>query len=326
MTTPCHPPALSEQELASTIKAALIGQDAVANAVAREFVRRTTSRPADRPVGILLLAGPDQNDAHLTIAGCLEEVLQSTATAYNLELGWGHDLFLFGSIPVEAKAVTLVDHVRAHPGSLVVFAAVDKAQPQVLARIAAAWRSGTIRDHLGESIPTAGTTFVLTTDLASDQIGQLARNESDPDRLNIECLRLRLDAGFPAVVLTCIDCAFCLCSTTSGELAREQRRRVGEWVAEHELLLEVGGINARVLIDAMDAPISPYAKEDGEDLDYLERWLREAKAQGASEVRLVPGEDGILVVPSGKSAATEPSKSPATAEEGSSPDTSGVRQ
>jgi hypothetical protein len=42
-------------------------------------------------------------------------------------------------------------------------------------------------------------------------------------------------------------------------------------------------------------------------------------------IRLVLGEDGILVVPAGKFAATEPLESPASAEEGSSSDASGAR-
>ncbi|MFC4173687.1 hypothetical protein ACFOYU_16765 [Microvirga sp. GCM10011540] len=89
IVTTSHSPTLTEQEFASAIRFALIAQDAVANAIAREFVRRTTSRPADWPGGVFLLAGPNQDNAHLIIAGCLAEVLPAPAAAFNMELGWG---------------------------------------------------------------------------------------------------------------------------------------------------------------------------------------------------------------------------------------------
>jgi hypothetical protein len=325
VTTPPHPPTLSEQELANIIKAEIIGQDTVVNAVARELVRRITSRPADRPVGIFLPAGPNQDHAHHTISRCLAEVLRATAAAYNMNLGWRQDLFLFRSAPVASKVMTFIGRVKAHPRLLLVITVIERAYPQVLAQLEEAWHRGTIRNHMGKHISIAGTTIVLTTDLASEQIGQLARSESDPDRLHIECLKLLLGAGFPATVVTSIDRAFCLRSNTAGELARDQHRRFQECVAEHGLQLEAGGIDARVLIDAMDPPIGPYAAKDGIDLRDLDQRLSEAKAQGAAVVRLVLGENGILVVPPAKPAATKLPTSPAAAEEGSSPETSGAR-
>ncbi|MFC4173686.1 hypothetical protein ACFOYU_16760 [Microvirga sp. GCM10011540] len=212
--------------------------------------------------------------------------------------------------------------MKAHPGSLVVLTAIEKADPQVLAQLEEAWQRGTIRNHLGEDISIAGTTFVLTTDLASDEIGQLARTESDPDRLYIECLKLLLDAGFSAAVLTYVDRAFCLRSNTAGELARDHHRHLQEWVAEYGLHLEAGALMPG---SCMDPPNGPYATEDGVNWSDLDRKVSKAKTKRASVVRLVLGEDSILVVPAGKPVAPEPSTFPASAEEGSSPETAGAK-
>ena len=53
-----------------------------------------------------------------------------------------------------------------------------------------AWSQGFIDDEAGEKIPLADAIFVLTTEVAQEQIGQIARGEPDPDRLHVECLKL----------------------------------------------------------------------------------------------------------------------------------------
>ena len=38
--------------------------------------------------------------------------------------------------------------------------------------------------------------FILTTEVAQDAIGEIARTDPDPARLHVECLKALVDAGF----------------------------------------------------------------------------------------------------------------------------------
>ena len=58
---------------------------------------------------------------------------------------------------------------------------------------------------LAKGSPLAEATFVLTTEVAQEAIGQIARSEPDPDRLHVACLKLLVDAGFPASLLKSIE-------------------------------------------------------------------------------------------------------------------------
>ena len=51
----------------------------------------------------------------------------------------------------------------------------------------------------------ADAIFVLTTEVAQEQIGQIARGEPDPDRLHVACLKALIDAGFPALIVKSIE-------------------------------------------------------------------------------------------------------------------------
>ena len=294
MTTPSQPLPPSEQELASLLIAITIGQDAVAHAIAREFVPRPPSHLGERS-GVFLLAG-FQPQAHLKMAARLAEELHLRTVGFDLSSDWGRGPALFTSGLRDSDVGSLADHVRAGPGLLVVLTNVEKAHPEVLAQIEAAWRSGGIRDHVGDVIPLGGTTFMLTTELASQAIGQMARHETDPDRLHVACLKMLLDEGCPASILARIDRLFCLRYMTPGEKAREQHRRLVEAVEEDGLQLAAGGIDARILIDIMDPPVGLYADPDCAPLADFDEHLADAKARGIGTVRLVLAERGVAVV------------------------------
>ena len=56
-------------------------------------------------------------------------------------------------------------------------------------------------------VPWLMLIFILTTELAQDEIGEIARTDPDPARLHVECLKALVDAGFPASLLRHVDFA-----------------------------------------------------------------------------------------------------------------------
>ena len=168
-----------------------------------------------------------------------------------------------------------------------------------------AWSQGFIDDEGGEKIPLAEAIFVLTTEVAQEEIGQIARSEPDPDRLHVECLKLLVDAGFPASLLKSIDTAFALKTLTPGEAVLEHYRSFAEQVASHGLVLEEGGIDGRILAHSMDSSIEPTIADTLLPRDKLDARLAQAKAAGIHTVRLVLGEGIIRVVPVGEPSVQE---------------------
>ncbi|MDF2811113.1 MAG: hypothetical protein K0S56_2144 [Microvirga sp.] len=288
VTIPSQTIPFNEQQLAARIKTGVRGQDAAANAIAAEVTRRASSRPADRPIGVFLLAGPDR-ESKVGILNSLEETLQCGGAGYNLSGRWGQEpdaLFrsgVGGGLPDDATA-TLVERLRAHPGAVVVLDAIDKAHPEIVTRLQAAWRTGVLHDSGNEAVSIAGTTFLLLTDVAEEPIGQLARGETDPDRLHIACLRILLDAGFPASLLTSIDRAFCLRRNTAGEQVRALYRWIVMQIEAHGFQVMPGGIDARILVEWMDPPVR---QDAGEIEDHLLHLLEKAKADGQAEFRVI---------------------------------------
>lgn len=323
MTTPSDASPLDAQQLATLIKSEVLGQNAVADAFAAEFALRYQIPVAERPSSVFLLAGAGGMNDKTLIGSTPMFSLQVEREIYDLsdKAGSFPEMF-FGSTHFRpGTAPTLVNALKKRPGLFVLLLSFDKADPVIILEFLSAWKTGTLRNNEGKDPPINGTTFVLTTDLAGESIGQLARRESDPDRLHIESLKLLLDAGFPAGVLTCIDRVFCLRSNTLGELARAQHQEYQEQVEKHGLQLEVGGIDARILIDAMYPPTGLFTAESGVDFDDLDRQLSEAKAQGVSVVRLVVGDENVLVIPMNEHASTALSSAPADAQQMAPPDT-----
>ena len=128
------------------------------------------------------------------------------------------------------EVYSLLQSVRENPAALFVLQDIDKAQPGLLKTLMTAWSQGFIDDEGGEKIPLAEAIFVLTTEVAQEEIGQIARSEPDPDRLHVECLKLLVDAGFPASLLKSIDTTFALKALTPGEAVLEHYRSFAEQV------------------------------------------------------------------------------------------------
>jgi hypothetical protein len=83
-------------------------------------------------------------------------------------------------------------------------------------------------------------------------------------------------------------------------------------------VLADGGIDARIVTDLLAPAIGPYVEGEWAVRDRLDADLVHAKSEGAKTIRLVLGDDGILVVPVDRPLQEEPQSSPGSAaQEGS---------
>lgn len=296
VTTPPDKPALSADELANLIKEYVLGQDAAVDAFAAQFIQRRNTHPADRPLGVFLLAGPDP-EGRGKIVDALLSATHATACYGDFSNPLVDEDAPFSLHTPANSRGSIATLYKAYPSSMAHFDNIDKASPTMLSRLQVAWRTGLLPTTQGQGVSIAGATFLLSTDLAGEAIDHLMHRESDPDRLHIESLKILLDAGFPASLLSGIDRVVCLRSVTIGERTRGLHQALAELVADYGLELEEGGIDARILIEPLAPPVGMYA--DGQELteEMVQTVLLAAKAQGMTRVRLIQGETGVIVVP-----------------------------
>ncbi|WP_201839093.1 hypothetical protein [Microvirga zambiensis] len=309
------------RELITQSRKLLIGQDAAVAAFAAEICRHIAFSPLQRRPGIFLVAGPNFDDDHLGLPFGLAATFSKTGGRYELASSHGEDLgHVFTPQSSRTEVRSLLHSARDNPAAMFVLQDIDKAHPKLLKTLMTAWSQGFIDDEGGEKIPLAEAIFVLTTEVARDAIGQIARSEPDPDRLHVECLKLLVDAGFPASLLKSIDTAFALRTLSAGEAVLEHYRSIAEQVAAHDLILEEGGIDGRILAHSMDSSNEPTPEDALLPRDELDARLAQAKAAGVHTVRLVLGEGIITVVPVGEPLAQDATNPLADAQPASTPD------
>ncbi|MET0528440.1 MAG: hypothetical protein ABW003_08855 [Microvirga sp.] len=286
------------RDLVTQTRKRLIGQDAAVAAFAAEICRHIALSPLQRRPGIVLVAGPNSDDDHLGLPLGLAATFSKTGGRYELGSGQGENLaHVFAPLSGGTEVHSLLQSVRENPAALFVLQDIDKAQPSLLKTLITAWSQGFIDDEGGETIPLAEAIFVLTTEVAQEAIGQIACSVSDPDRLHVECLKLLVDAGFPASLLKSIDTAFALRALTPGEAVLAHCQSFAEQVAAHGLILEEGGIDGRILAHSMDSSNETTTEDALLPRDELDVRVAQAKAAGAHTVRLVQREGIITVVP-----------------------------
>ncbi|MPR13157.1 hypothetical protein, partial [Microvirga tunisiensis] len=248
--------------LVTQIRKHLIGHEAAVMAFAAEICRHIAAGSAQRRPGIVLVAGPSIDGEHLGLPTGLAACFKSSGGRYELGASQGEDLaHMFASLADGAGVHSLLRSARDNPNAVFVLQDIDKARPSLVKALVNAWSQGFLEDEGGEEISLGDAIFVLTTDVAQEQIGRIAREEADPDRLHVRCLKALLDAGVPASLLKSIDTVVALRTMTPGEAVLEHHRSFAEQIASHGLVLVEGGIDGRVLAHSIDSSIEPDIQE-----------------------------------------------------------------
>ena len=300
MSTPQEDPAQVIRGLVALTRKRLIGQDAAVEVFALETYSHIALGPLQRRPGVFLIAGPNVEEDHLDLVGGLVQSLKSMGGLYKLAGTPGEDIdHIFSSSPGATEGASLLQALKDNPHGVFVLQDIDQAHPNLRTRLERIWSHGYIVDEAGKLCSLADAIFILTTEVAQDEIGEIARTDPDPARLHVECLKALVDAGFPASLLRHVDFAIGLKRLTAGELARAYYERLAALVASHGLVLEEGGLDARILLQAIDPTIEPAVPDIMLPWDHLSDRLAQIKTTGAHTVRLILDDEFIRIVPVG---------------------------
>ncbi|WP_262032132.1 hypothetical protein [Microvirga sp. Mcv34] len=297
MTTDVNTTQAILEKFRTTAKDDIFGQDAAIDTLAAELARRFETRSDNRPLGVFVLAGPDANDTKAGIFHPFTAALGAAGHFYDLSPPWGgEDAIILGLNRSFPLGMSLPQFLRGNPRSVIVLNAIEQAHPTIVSRLMSAWTSNGLQAPSGQKVSTREAVFILKTELAQGEIGELARQETDPDRLHVSAVKLLADAGFPIPVLRSVDAVICLKRLTTGELTRHHCQALEDQVHAHGLVLEEGGLDARLVTYGLHPVLGAYANGVQALLDRLDVDLALAKEKGAGKVRLVLGEESILVL------------------------------
>jgi hypothetical protein len=298
MSIPQEDPAQVIRSLVALTRKRIIGQDVAVEVFALVTYSHIALGPLQRRPGVFLFAGPNVEEDHLDLVGGLVQSLKSMGGLYKLAGTPGEDIdHIFSSAPAATEGASLLQALKDNPHGVFVLQDIDQAHSSLRTRLERIWGHGYIIDDAGKLCSLADAIFILTTELAQDEIGEIARTDPDPARLHVECLKALVDAGFPASLLRHVDFAFGLKRLTAGELMRAYYERLAALVASHGLVLEEGGLDARILLHAMDPTVEPTVPDLMLPWDNLSDRLGQIKTAGAGTVRLILDDDVIRILP-----------------------------
>jgi len=173
--------------LEDTMRTRIVGQDeaitAVANAVRRS---RAGLRGRGRPVGSFLFLGAT-GVGKTALAQCIADVLfdGSCIRTDMSEYTEKHNAArLIGAPPGYLgydDGNSLVERVRKHPYSLILFDEIEKAHPDILTLLLQILEDGTLTDGQGRKADFSETMVILTSNLGAEQLKSAGIGFSEAD-------------------------------------------------------------------------------------------------------------------------------------------------
>jgi len=179
--------------LADQIKTRIRGQDHAIDMIAAAVkAAQSGLRDPRQPMGIFLLVGPSgvgKTETALAVADQLFGGEQALVSVNMSEFQEKHTVSrLVGSPPGYVgygEGGILTEAVRKRPYSVVLLDEVEKAHPDVLNLFYQVFDKGTLSDGEGRIIDFSNTVVFLTSNLATDEIQALTREERpDPDTVS----------------------------------------------------------------------------------------------------------------------------------------------
>jgi type VI secretion system protein VasG len=197
--------------LVDTLKARIVGQDHALEQISRriETARAGLDNPG-RPKGVFLLVGPSGVGKTETALALAEQLFGSEEhiIAINMsEFQEAHTVSTLKGAPPGyvgyGEGGRLTEAVRRKPYSVILLDEIEKAHPDVHEIFFQVFDKGVMEDGEGRRIDFRNTLILLTSNVGSDLIMQLAADPDlmpDPDALS-RALRPPLLKTFPAALL-----------------------------------------------------------------------------------------------------------------------------
>lgn len=308
---PKTPTVIDEAELSQFLKARVIGQDEVIDALSRRLRQRLAARREGKPVAVMCFAGaPGVGKTYLAKV-LAEKLYGGDAHLHIFEMAKFQEVYsstaLFGApagFTGSGEPGLISRALRDTPNSIVLLDEFEKASRDIHVQFLSAWNDGFVTD-LGTSTkyPTTETIFVLTTNAGAARIAELSRNpDITQDELNRLVKSALLDAAFAPEVLSRIDDVFAFRDLAGLDIARVVALEIERKAHEYQLEIAHQGIDPAILMEAIKTFTETKPKGGVRDItrqieDRIADGLIEAKAGNAHQVRIEAHDSAVRVIP-----------------------------
>lgn len=231
---------------ADDLRLRIRGQEQAVQALDRSM-RATAAglNKPDAPVGVFLLVGPSgvgKTETALALADLLYGGERFLTTINMSEFQEKHTVSrLIGAPPGYVgygEGGMLTEAVRQKPYSVVLLDEVEKADPDVLNLFYQIFDKGVANDGEGREIDFRNTLILMTSNLASDRIGQLCEDSKRPSAQDLEAaIRPLLTTHFKPALLArmCVVPYYPVSGPVFNELVQIKLGRLGERLQRQRL-------------------------------------------------------------------------------------------
>jgi len=299
---------INAEELSAYLKSKVIGQDIVTESVAMQLRRRFAARRADKPIAVFCFAGPPGVGKSYFAKILCEKLYGDQKFLQFFDMSQYSQPHAAASMFGQAKGYvgsntygSLTASLRDYPNSIILLDEFEKAHPEVHKRFLTAWNDGFITEVSdGSKISTNGAIFVLTTNAASKKLGDLAdRYGGNQQELSDVIKRTLEELQFAPEVLSRIDSFFAFKNLQGLDIARVVALEIERVVLQFNMELVDGGIDAEILMDALER----HKKTQGNGVRELARAIEhqitdsiiDAKTAGAKTISLHADGDKIYI-------------------------------